>query len=716
MLPTICGVSRWVLPTLLPLSLATAQDWTFATDSLRVQATPIAHDADRGRSIAVARNGQTFEHDGRDWVRTARLPAAHQPLAVAYQSHRGRVLGACLELSTPQFRTFEYDGFEWRQRSPDHEPPARNQTHLAYDSARQRVVLFSGSVLLDDTWEWDGQDWLRRLPAVRPLARVDAAFAYDAGRGVTVLLGGRDGGAVLGDQWEWNGTTWTRFLGSVPPPRSHTRLAYDHTRARLVSYGGFPGTPSSPFFQPQPWEFDGQAWSQRAAVGAPLGRYDHTMVSVPGGVRIFGGTASAFEPELRFDVYDYDGAQFVARGPSPAASATSARESASGDLLVLAQVGGAAVLQRWDGTELRTEPVSGVLPARSESALAEGPSGEMVVFGGYQGLFVALGDTWRLQAGQWQQLQVPGPAPRYGHAMASDPLRGKVVLFGGTNASGVVYADLWEWDGAAWSQPQPAGAVPGAMVHAGMAFDPSVGRVVLHGAPVQGQGYTAETWEWDGSAWTQIEAELPYTDFAALTWAPTQGGMYLVRSQSTGAAGAFVLQRGFGWGAVPQAPLGAVWPGCLGVDRHSSLVAVSGDDRRSIQLLSAMPPTNQRSVRGCSAGSPAPRVVSHDLPRAGRDLRLELLGAAPAQLAALYHGSPYGTQRIGGCPSVLMDAQVVQLALTNGVGQLRHTVVVPNAPELVGYALSFQALSMELQGPVFAAFAVSDAPYLIIGR
>lgn len=718
MLPTIRCATRWVLPSLLPLSLVHAQEWTFASDSLRMQATPITHDADRGRSIAVTLQGQTFEHDGRDWLRTARLPGAHQPLAVAYQAHRGRVLGACLDVSVgwpPQFRTFEYDGFEWRHRTPDHEPPARFQTHLAYDSARQRVVLFGGSGMFDDTWEWDGRDWLRRLPGVRPPARSEAGFAYDAGRGVTVLLGGRDSGSVLGDHWEWNGTTWTRFLGSVPPPRSHTQLAYDHSRARLVAYGGFPGTPSTPFFQPQPWEFDGQSWSQRAVSGAPLGRFDHTMVSVPGGVRVFGGRGGPLEPELRFDIFDYDGAQFVARGRPHAASTTTARESLSGDLMVLSQVDGAALLQRWDGTELKTEPVVGVLPARNQSAMAAGPGGSLLVFGGYQGLSVALGDTWRLQAGQWQQMQVPGPSPRYGHAMASDPVRGKVVLFGGTNSSGVVHADLWEWDGSAWNLQQPAGAVPGAMAYAGMAFDPSVGRVVLHGTPVQ--GFQAETWEWDGSGWSLVEAELPPTDLAALTWAPSLGAMLLVRSQIlVGATVAFGLQRGTGWIALPHTPLGPVSPGTLGVDRYDSLVVLGGDDRRSVQLASVTAPYLLRSVRGCSAVSPAPRVVSHDLPRAGRDVRLELLGAAPAQLAALYVGSPFGTQRIGGCSSVLLEPQVLQLALTNGVGQLQHTLVVPNAPVLVGYALSAQALSMELQGPVFAAFAVSDALFLNIGR
>ncbi|MHB8878486.1 MAG: hypothetical protein ACYC8T_32720, partial [Myxococcaceae bacterium] len=44
--------------------------------------------------------------------------------------------------------------------------PARYGHALAYDAARQRVVLFGGldSAYLTDTWEWDGTTWVRRTP------------------------------------------------------------------------------------------------------------------------------------------------------------------------------------------------------------------------------------------------------------------------------------------------------------------------------------------------------------------------------------------------------------------------------------------------------------------------------------------------------------------------------------------------------------------------
>jgi hypothetical protein len=71
---------------------------------------------------------------------------------------------------------------------------------MAYDVARQRVVLFGGAdatTALADTWEWDGAIWIQRNPAASPTPRSLSATAYDAARQRVVLFSG-DG---LGDTW-----------------------------------------------------------------------------------------------------------------------------------------------------------------------------------------------------------------------------------------------------------------------------------------------------------------------------------------------------------------------------------------------------------------------------------------------------------------------------------------------------------------------------------
>lgn len=81
--------------------------------------------------------------------------------------------------------------------------------------------------------------------------------------------------------------------------------------------------------------------------------------------------------------------------------------------------------------------------------------------------------------------------------MVYDSVRRKTVLFGGYNAGAL--QDTWEWDGTRWTELFPANRPPALYVHV-FAFDAARGRAVLFGGYNSG-GYRAETWEWDGSNW-----------------------------------------------------------------------------------------------------------------------------------------------------------------------------------------------------------------------
>ncbi len=125
----------------------------------------------------------------------------------------------------------------------------------------------------------------------------------------------------------------------------------------------------------------------------------------------------------------------------------------------------------------------------------------VVLFGGWNG--AVLGDTWEFAGGVWAQRATSGPSPRSGMAMAYDSVHGRTVLFGGL--AGTVFAgDTWQWDGASWTQLAATGPAP-RQAHA-MAFDDQRGRVVLFGGQSVTVAYTlcGDTWEWNGSAWTQV--------------------------------------------------------------------------------------------------------------------------------------------------------------------------------------------------------------------
>src|SRR5690242_347699 len=56
--------------------------------------------------------------------------------------------------------------------------PGRSDHAMAYDPARNRLVLFGGfdSAVLGDTWEWDGQSWTRLTPSTSPPVRYSHAM------------------------------------------------------------------------------------------------------------------------------------------------------------------------------------------------------------------------------------------------------------------------------------------------------------------------------------------------------------------------------------------------------------------------------------------------------------------------------------------------------------------------------------------------------------
>ena len=60
---------------------------------------------------------------------------------------------------------------------------------MAYDSDRQRVVMYEAGAVTPHTWEWDGTQWTGTL-AAGPGTRTDFVMTYDSTRQRTLLFGG----------------------------------------------------------------------------------------------------------------------------------------------------------------------------------------------------------------------------------------------------------------------------------------------------------------------------------------------------------------------------------------------------------------------------------------------------------------------------------------------------------------------------------------------
>lgn len=287
----------------------------------------------------------------------------------------------------------------------DSSGPARQTTGCAYDSDRDRVVLFGGedtTGILEDTWEWDRTQWVQ-VATTGPLKRASILLCYDEARANVLLFGGwTPSDDYLGDTWVWNGSIWLEKIVSGPSPRANYAIAYDKQRQRIVLFGGslwqqiFGDT----------WEWDGDNWELRSTSG-PCPRIFPRMVydNARHKCILFGGETHYVGQTLN-DTWEWDGSSWV-------------------------------------------QVDTGGPPARLWHMMAYDPIRDRtVLFGGVDGFYPNMNydDTWEWDGISWTQIPVTGPSGRAAGAMFFHDTLGKVVLYGGTNnvlGHSGFFNDMW---------------------------------------------------------------------------------------------------------------------------------------------------------------------------------------------------------------------------------------------------------------------------------
>ncbi|MFN6146127.1 MAG: kelch repeat-containing protein [Planctomycetota bacterium] len=240
-----------------------------------------------GRSPTLS----AFANDTQEWtgtawqtVVTANAPSPRHVYGFAFDSLRNRAVLFGGRTSTQTLAdTWEYDGVNWSQRTPFNVPPARQEMAMVYDSGLRRVVLFGGfdqstNTRLNDTWLYNGSDWQQVTTSNSPSPRYRMASAFDSVRQRTVLYGGFDGTNVLTDTFEFNGSNWTNVATTNPLPGASTETyhGYDPVRRRFVLFGGF-GT----VFSSQTWEYNGanSGYFGTFGLGCPTAIGEPTLTS-----------------------------------------------------------------------------------------------------------------------------------------------------------------------------------------------------------------------------------------------------------------------------------------------------------------------------------------------------------------------------------------------------------------------------------------------------
>jgi hypothetical protein len=168
--------------------------WTQKQEFGPPGAEGIVYASSRQRTIVLV-NRNTWEWDGGSWVQVDDMgPLGSQ--ALIYDTLRRRVISFATKNKVGE--TWEWDGVSWTQLADT--GPGSRATAMAYDSVRDRVVLFGGSPVgpvdgtstatgfFADTWEWDGEDWTQQEDQ-GPAGRLGHAMVYDSARKQTLMFG-----------------------------------------------------------------------------------------------------------------------------------------------------------------------------------------------------------------------------------------------------------------------------------------------------------------------------------------------------------------------------------------------------------------------------------------------------------------------------------------------------------------------------------------------
>jgi hypothetical protein len=267
----------------------------------------MAYDSAHGQSVLFGGafpdestiSNETWVWNGSTWTKQspATNPPARVAFGIAYDSAHGEVVmfgGAGPGNGSFLTDTWLWDGVNWTPKANG--PGPRLHMGMAYDAARQQVVMFGGGngtpTPYGDTWVFDGSSnpWTQKFPVTTPGGRSNFRMAYDAARQQIIMFGGWNGGAYVNETWVWDGNTWTqKFPASSPSPRSDFELAYDANRGRVILFSGI--VPSSHPVDNATWEWDGTNWTQDTPATSPSGRgggataYDEAR----GQIVMFGG-------------------------------------------------------------------------------------------------------------------------------------------------------------------------------------------------------------------------------------------------------------------------------------------------------------------------------------------------------------------------------------------------------------------------------------------
>ena len=423
-------------------------------------------------------------------------------------------------------------------------------------------------------------------------------------------------------------------------------------------------------------------WSQVATTG-PTARAEASMSfdSQRGRMVLFGGILPPPTGAVN-DTHEWDGTLWNQMTPATSAPASLSQPMAYDSqrgVSVLYGGGFTAQADTWEynGVTWTERATTGPSPRGAFSMSYDSQRGVMVLFGGISNLNGdLLGETWEWDGVIWaQRLSVTEPQVRGGHSSAYDSARDVTVLFGGFGGIDpvqniiILYGDTWEWDGTDWTQISAGGgSAPAGREGQGMVYDAQRDRVVMFGG-ADISNVLNDTWTWDGSSWTNLNLSPAPS--------PREGHSMAYNSQT----GSILVFGGFG---APPGPI---------------LIPDTWE-------LAASSPTSAVAVTyGAGCGSP-PLEIAPDpgaLPVLGTTAIAEIDDIPPASLGAfvglgwsnVFAGPfplPFSMAQYGmpGCDLLQSSERSVSPTVPTGPGRASYSLPIPNMAGLIGLQVYVQ--------------------------
>ncbi|MBL8727316.1 MAG: hypothetical protein JNM25_02720 [Planctomycetes bacterium] len=309
---------------------------------------------------------------------------------------------------------------------------------------------------------------------------------------------------------------WQQATPGASPPTTAAAAFATGPTGNLLMFGGDTGgfAPSS-----QAWTYDGTTWT--TAASGPGGRAGAEMeYDINGGVFVmYGGLSSSFfGGPSKDETWVFDGTtwtQPVIVGTTPGGLGLHGMSHDSVHNLTIVYGGlpdsffpiDSDKTFEWNGTgwtETAITPATNPGPLERPSMCFHAGIGKTVLFGGIDVQGSWNNTTWTYDGAThaWSALTIAGakPAARTGAMMAYDSIRGVCVLTGGadpTDMTGQTYfSDTWEFDGTTWTQV--ATSITGTRLNGMMGFMPASNRmVVFGGVSFATFTYYNDTWEWE---------------------------------------------------------------------------------------------------------------------------------------------------------------------------------------------------------------------------